>query len=358
MIEQIDQNMVDNSEALTPEDPEVLLFPLQGALESLGQKGDLEIIYKEYFAILDALSTAMDPNRILLVQSDSVIAGRYMGDLRLKFISPPPLPGYRSLRLGGQESRKDQDKMVSSHIFTRDLFSRFGNNYYIDNVESPDAQFDPGAKVFSSPLGEGGKVLVAGKSVVVVEKLWRDPVTKKDSPAKKDIDQLRKQGYRAVYLPNVDPNTQPQEKRNFISDHLDGHVSLIQGKDSSVHLLYARSYARQSAGLGKVIRSSADFIGANPIEIDDSGLPHLAFNLLQLPDGKVVMSSGGSSTELTDAVEGIVGKENVFQTSIPIDALTKASKGGIRCMTNVAPASVINRFNPVEARPPGIYFSY
>lgn len=337
---------VTRQEVLSPGGNEILLFPQPGALISVASKrpdflGTVEAITKEYLSILEAVSSRFDPARINLVQTDFITGNiTFSGRIKYNFSTPPDLQGYKGIKLGGQESRGIEEMVFGERIFLRDLFTNIGGEYFfVDQDASPDVKEE--GNVILSPLGEGGKVLSAGKSIIVAQDLWVNPISRKH------LDMLRVKGYRVAHIPLVDENSQPEGKREFIKDHIDGHAALLLGDDENLHLLYAKSYARQGGQTSKALRSAADFVGADATEVDDNGLPPLAFNLVQFANGSVVMSSSRGSKSLEERVRAIVGVDKLTVTSIPIVEISALSKGSIRCMANFAPWFFIQRFNPV-----------
>ncbi len=346
------------AELLTPEDPDVLLFPQLSSVVSHAMENNsssvsindrkMEQITDEYGAILEALTSAFDFGRILLVQSDIVLAKRDVDGITFSYATGPDVPGFTSVRLNGQRSLSSEERRLSDYKFLRDTFTRIDRDLvFVDGDSSPDVQ--ESGIVKKSLLGEGGKVLVAGKAVIVTPDLWFN------HRAKQDIAAIKGQGCKVLYLPLVSSVNQLKGKESFVDSHIDGHVSLILDEKERPHLLYAKSYARQEAGTSKAIRSVAQYLGAEDHQVDDSDLPHLAFNLVQMPDGKVVMTSSDESTALQEAVEDIVGSENLFLTEIPITNYPRMSKGSIRCLTNIVPASAVQALNPTPGRPQGVY---
>lgn len=324
-------------EALTPESPEIVLFPQPGglishALNNKDWENSMNAIVTEYLSILETLESVWDPKRISLVQTDVIFGKRNPldGSMQFKQSTAPDVPGFRSIRLNQEHAASSQPE----RLFLRDLFTNVnGELFFIDPDPSPG--ITESGNVYLSPLGEGGKVILAGHSMVVSEDLWKNPKTARD------LKLLRERGYRVVSLPRPNPSL-----GNFVEGHIDGHVNLLTGKDGNAYLLYARSYARQEAGCSKKIRSAAEFIGAEAIEINDTGLPPLAFNFVQLGNGVVLLSGSADLQELEKTISDIVGVENLTVTDVPISTIPSLAKGGIRCMINSAPQSLINMFNP------------
>lgn len=176
-----------------------------------------------------------------------------------------------------------------------------------------------------SPLGEMGRVLLSGRTLMVGIDLWRD--------SKVDIRSLQERGYNIAPLPVVDPTKQANE---FHPGHIDGHAALIKDMGGDLVLLTANSYAFQGSGTRKQIRSGAMLVGAEVVEIDDIDLPSLSLNLIQFEDGSIACTATRSGL-LESTLADIVGPDKVFSTSIPLELIPEKMTGSIRCMTNVVP---------------------
>lgn len=331
-------------ETLQTNGVDVILFPQPGALIPHALKrpdaqSSLGKIVQEHGSILDALSSRMDPSRIQLVHTDLHTARKTLSGYKIRTSSPPDMPGFTSIRLGGQDSRPLIEQQFGERVFLRDLFTNIdGKYFFVDPNPSPDVV--EGNNVILSPLGEGGKLIQAGKSILVSPDLWSNPISRAH------LEMLRKEGYKVSYLPPILKDGQPIGKRDFIAGHIDGHANLILGKDGNPYLLYAKTYARQGHKAASSIRSAADFVGAIPVEVDDDELPPLVFNFIQLADGSVIVSGSNGSKTLEEKIREIVGEEKLVVTDVPIIEIPQLAKGSIRCMVNIAPQSFIAKFNP------------
>jgi hypothetical protein len=332
-------------EILTPGDKEIILFPQPGALLSLAFKenkkpddSQVDKIIEEHLSVLAALCSVVDHENVYLVQTDLIMAKRTASGVDIISSTPPDMKYFPSIRLGGQESLPIEMQKFGERVFLRDLFTIINGFCFVDPDASPDVKEDD--RIIRSSLGEGGKVLQAGRVIVVSEDLWQDP------SSRKHLEELRRKGYLVAYIPPVEANLQFGTGGEFIRSHIDGHTSLVTGKDGKMYFLYAKSYARQGGKTAKALRNAANYIDAIPTEVDDEGLPPLAFNFVQLRDGSVIMTGSDGSQKLKERVAEIVGPDRLITTSVPIVEIPRLSKGGIRCMVNSAPMSVLQGFSP------------
>lgn len=213
-------------------------------------------------------------------------------------------------------------------IYTRDLFVTIGRHTFI--IPDDRINIEQNESVAKSGLAEGGKVLVSGKSVLLAADLFLEP------EYQSHIETLRADGYKfggLIFAPNNN-NIQRPNIPNVI-DHIDGHTSLIHGKDNNTYLLYASSYANRHVKAREIIKKAAYDVEAKHIEIYDENLPFFAFNLIQTESGTIVVTSGAN--ELTNALIDLVGKEKVITTAIPIVQFPRYFGASIRCMTNFCP---------------------
>lgn len=194
-----------------------------------------------------------------------------------------------------------------------------------------------------SELGDGGKVLVSGKTILVTKDVW-------DATRKNELADLARRGWKSAWLPPIDP---AKQRYDFEHAHIDGHAALITGKDGRQTLLVASSYAEQTRGTLNLLKSAAKETKTRLEIIKDKNLPPNALNLDQYRDGAIAMTSGAEELEVT--LIGLVGKELVFTTHEPLEVIPSLGRGGIRCLTNWLPElplqywRFISRLSPVLA---------
>lgn len=195
---------------------------------------------------------------------------------------------------------------------------------------TPGAWDEPPAGSTPSRLGEGGKLIHHKDALVTI--LYNNLT------CRTELSDLNQQGVRVGLLPVVEQRGNHDEDMDeFCSDHIDGHCSLVEEKGGNLVLLVAESYYQQSEITRDYMSEATRKIGANLVVIGDNNLPHLAFNLIQLGDLSIVMTSGAQP--LQRVLEDLVGANQVYTTKIPIEVIPKELWAGIRCMTNLMPES-------------------
>lgn len=279
----------------------------------------------EYDSLLSLLSMHLGFGNIIIVKNKVTVVktGKY-GDPSFHSEDYPDLKEFKNIKLRFASSLDSP--------WTRDCFVSIGNVTFVnpDNI----GDFEESETVIKSVLGEGGSVLQAKKTVLVSEDLWTSRKNDKDFQLLKDM------GFIVAPLPQIDPLKQ---KFEFNESHIDGHAALIVDKDNNLRLLVADSYSRQGNGTRKKINFAAETIGAEITEIDDTNLPPLALNLVQFEDKSVIVS-GSETNDLVFPLALMLGGEKVLTTPVPMIEIPRFFFGGIRCMTNVLPNSVLKRF--------------
>lgn len=221
--------------------------------------------------------------------------------------------------------------------FTQDLFKQIGDFVFVNPRWYPN--FPETERFILSPLGEGGKVLDAGKSLLVAEDM------EESRHVRKHLDLLKDRGFRVGFLPLVDRREQPPKKRNFVREHIDGHSTLLLGHADDARLFFAESYENQGSNTAKKIQDAVEKAGANSERISDSRLPHLAFNVPQFRDKTVLLNASGLTTaqgayepnELETAVVHFLGGRFVHRLLYCVKTIPEVSQGSLRCLLNIAP---------------------
>ncbi len=318
---------------------ELVLFPQPGFLAPYMlvkrklEDTDGEEYISEYGAILLRINTLVN-GKINLVRN-KVLSGKYDSNRQVNwtFLDTPEIDEYPTIDLFS-------DRVFPGQAFVRDLFVKLDGITFINSEYLPDFKEEEG--YLHSPLGVGGKVLHAGRSLIVSEDLRQNPL------ARRHLEMLKTKGYKIGYIPHVRTERQPEGKRNFVEDHIDGHSNLIRDNKGKTYFLYSKSYARQGGKAARELRQAADFAKAVDIEIDDKDLPFLAFNFLQLRDGTVILSATSAQngqTKLRSRLESvlieILGKDKVVTTEIPITRISSDLGGSIRCLTNIGTSQLI-----------------
>ncbi len=273
-------------------------------------------IISEY-AEIHALTTSLVGAKNLVVARNPVILGKNIdGALVTNSLPVPQQLDFNSQEIGFLETY--------FKLWPRDSHTVLGDQV-LSRSDSWRGDY-PKRKV--SLLGEGGKVLTRKKAVLVTPDVWRY--------GRDEVMGLMNLGFKVGSMPFVEAGKQEYV---FNEEHIDGHVTLIENDMGNMYLLVAKSYARQGGGTGKQLRIASETVGAELIEIEDGGLPPLAFNLLQFEDGAIAMTDGAK--ELEEAAAQIMGKERVFSTRSPLEIIPSMTRGGIRCLTNLVPAVLV-----------------
>lgn len=211
--------------------------------------------------------------------------------------------------------------------------------------------------IYQSPLGEGGRVLFAGATLLASEGAWIDEDTLHVfSPA--DFTPLHKAGIATGLFPMPAACALTGDGTMRIglaqyNDHIDRVASLLEDPSGRLHLIVDPALISGSTRNDRFLRTSADFhllsseqtivllkerckqlgitlhVPAHPLRIPCS------LNLLQVSDGRVLMTSGDEA--LTEIVSSIVGNRRVQTTAAPIRYLPVWQHAGIRCIVGDFP---------------------
>jgi hypothetical protein len=202
-----------------------------------------------------------------------------------------------------------------------------------------------GGAIRPSPLGEGGKVLMAGDCFMTGVHPERPDVF----PEEDLMGHLGRCGMRVVGLPYplfvyYSPATQLSDCL-FYDEHMDRTFGLLAGTDGQPHLLADPGYRtgplsrplsrRRSVDLLRRICDRADihlFVPREPV------MPY-GTSLVQLADGRVLLSGG--SAEIMEYVAKVVGREHVYATVPPLEAYPLFAVAGLHCLVTELPAPLV-----------------
>ena len=193
--------------------------------------------------------------------------------------------------------------------------------------------------LFTSPYGEGGRVLYCGNRVLIGECI---PGQELQTPHHYEL--LRKRGFQVAAFPLA--HTIGTDKVNGYGGHLDRTACLIKGQSGKTHLVIdpeieiLRTKAVLSDGRFHVEvlshQETMKFILSicEPLQIEVHAPEKVtvpgSLCLIQFGDGRVLMTSGDKS--VADTVCNIVGKDKVNYTDIPIEVYPAFAFAGIRCL--------------------------
>lgn len=217
-----------------------------------------------------------------------------------------------------------------------------------------------GWELMISPYGEGGRALVQGNTMVVCEKLViKDGVSTANDA---EVRRLVSMGIRVGFSPSLLAarfSLSRQEIKSFSSnDHIDRGACLLKGKDGRLFFVVdpeiaTVDWSKPSGQMPWTPRSTEETIAylkksLNPLGINvcwpQSITVPYALNMLQFPDGRVLMTGGDQA--VSELVGSIVGKENVSETEIPIRLYPVWMYAGIRCLVSEAPMPIAKPMAP------------
>ena len=289
----------------------------------------------EYSTILGCLYEASE-GQVTLTKTPIFGVNLSQGSVNWKEFEVPAL-GIDLPTIDLQSRSYNPEKSVVRDLFT-DFSNANGELVFIDSSVVPKLRDTDTLR--KSPLGEGGKVLRAGLSVLVSEDLW----SRRD--LEPDLRRIKRLGYKVAPVPWVNPSCRPGTEEQMVPGHIDGHISLIEGVDGKTYMLFLDSYENQDEKTKEKLRQAAEFLGVVPVRIEDKGLPPLPLNILQLPNNNVVLSRGFQPhSQLEQELETIVGTDSMFITKVPLQLMPHHTKAGIRCFTNVTNPKMIERIH-------------
>lgn len=206
-----------------------------------------------------------------------------------------------------------------------------------------------GWKIISSPYGEGGRVLSRQKTILIGDRLIVDIGKSVEAAAPEEIVKM---GIKIGLIPPPiagEFTSAGQGIRSFFNDHIDRIYCLIEGRDGGLHLtvdpnLCTPEWRNPKKGpdwTPRSVKATLEKIKAvcEPLGIrihcpKRMEIPY-SLNLIQFPDGRVLMTSGDDS--VAEVIADIVGGDKVFQTYVPIRFFPTYHYAGIRCLVSEAP---------------------
>lgn len=210
-----------------------------------------------------------------------------------------------------------------------------------------------GGRIRLAHIGEGGRLLQAGKFAVFSERQtgngrnWR--VTQEE------VALITAGGLIPVMLPNM-RSTEVGPDRvlpdTYSGDHVDRFCNLITGRDCREHLIIdptvdltvyiengPRTLLQGSDGLNAVKRACEPY-GIVVHQAPAMEIPY-SLNFQQFEDRRIIMTGG--EPKLQALLETLVGKGQVYPTEIPIRYYPAYRFGGIRCMIGDLPEAIFKR---------------
>ena len=318
----------------------------QSILQETSQEEKIiEKLRLEYLSIIVSLQRMAINFRIIFVHKDKIdqkVLGACIKNLGCRIVGIHP------------------DFFPSSVPYPRDFTTVLPGLILVNSsVAQQIVQEKDGYLIRISPLGEGGRVLFCQKNLLVSERLsLRDGQSSKPE-IPREITIL---GIRVGLFPP--PLTirlvsgQVKRQRVYFNDHIDREACLIKGKDNQPHLV-VNPRIESAEWIGRyaypswkplstdrtlsLIRKRCEPLSIK-VHTPKKMLVPYALNLIQFPDGRVLMTGGDDAVKET--IADIVGEENVFCTDIPIHYFPVWMQAGIHCIVSEAPTPLFRPVHP------------
>jgi len=276
---------------------------------------------EEYISIAQALKAAGEDFAVINLSVMADTAGLTNDSLMLQRGLPEPL-----------------------YMFPRDAWVVMPDLCLFSISFPPKNEVISSCRLLTSLLGEGGRVLGRGKTVIVPELfpdengVWDESVTR---DACEEVEEL---GFLTVAIPNPDCLTMEANGRTTttFNDHIDRVAGLLEGKNGELHLIVDPEYRIWDGDQGQLstsasiesIRRACDKAHVAVHAPSRLSVPY-SVGFCQLPCGKVVMTSGDDA--VAELVENIIGSENIFPTEIPIEFYPAYVHAGVHCLISELP---------------------
>lgn len=201
-------------------------------------------------------------------------------------------------------------------------------------------------------LAQGGRVLNRRDVVLAFRTMYGDPVAEGETnikvrPAETSI--FEEWGARVGLFPNTaclvyDGVDSGEKKKAFIDNHIDRTAGLLEDGDGNLHMVidpkvvawkdFERGQFLQNRETIAEYRRVCDSLGVI-LHVPKSMAIPMSTGFVQFQDGRVLMTCGDD--DVAEVVEGIVGSENLFQTTIPIKYFPARLEAGLRCLIGELP---------------------
>ena len=290
--------------------PQVITVIMAEQFDASPQRPAIERLVKEYASIYRTLISLVNPYDLVVIENS--LKGSKAK--KIGFIEH-----YIDKSLPGINTQQVESLSHNYKYWPRDAFILAGGAV-LPGIRAFNLR---GTSIEGSVMGTGGAVLTGGNVILVAEDVFT--IAKQEG----HIQFLTEKGYEVEPLPVL-----PELSNN----HIDGVMALVQDKWGEPLLLVASSYYER-LGESRFDFEIAVLKSATRKIIDDKGFPSMAFNLIQLDDGAIAMTSGATSLEV--CLKDIIGRDSVYTTDIPIELFPVLSGGSIRCLTNKIPRWVL-----------------
>jgi hypothetical protein len=240
--------------------------------------------------------------------------------------------------------------------FPRDMSVVLPSCVIVHHTIQPQKECVNGCRIVSSPLGEGGMVLLRGKTAVISERICGgdNAVLKPSRPVDyNDLEPFRQQGIKVGLFPSpvmgFIKNGRGTDRFAF-NDHIDRVACLIEDRRGKLHLFVDHDIVTTVMIDEPTKRWESQFAEASLLVLENvcgplnvtvhrapkCSVPY-ALNMLQVEDGRILMTSG--ATEVEEMIRDITSQE-VFTTEVPITLFPAWKYGGIRCLVSEMPTMI------------------
>ena len=294
---------------------------------------------REYLSIIESLEAMGIPFHIVYAHPDLI-----------------DRPTVAACAAAGRKFARFGEKFFPPAVaFPRDFSTVLGNLVLFHEQAKVLVGKAEGWTLLSSPFGEGGRVLSSGTTMIVCERLCDKDGGESRAVTAEHLDPIAKHGITvapafAPVLQRV--RTSGATGEWAIGDHIDRAGALISDANGSLHLILgpnvttARMIDEEQLvwepvgpeGTKEKLDRELRGLGISVHLAPSLQIPY-ALNLLQIDDGRVLMTGGDSG--LFEFIETLVGKGNVVATDIPIRYMPAWRYGGIRCLVSEEPVPIM-----------------
>jgi hypothetical protein len=290
------------------------------------------IMAEEYLAIIYALRQMDVDFRIVFAHEEKIHKG---------------VASCCARELGCRFARFGEGFFPPSIVYPRDFCTIIPGTLLVNEYVQILKESNKGWKIVSHPYGEGGRSLVAGDIILLSEWVYPPNSNTTRRVSLGEIEGIRQAGMRTAFFPppaGIRIKPSGLTSRVWFSDHIDRVGTLLQGQSASLHLVMdprcvlARIVDDRTRKWEPMFPDEAfswlrRLIVPLGVELHIPPLLKVPYsvNLLQVPDGRVLMTKGEEGG-LLEVIQSIVGIQNVFETELPIRYIPTWLYAGIRCL--------------------------
>lgn len=206
----------------------------------------------------------------------------------------------------------------------------------------------------SSYYGEGGRMLLSQDLAVVFSCIYEEigGTITEDRPQPAPLHELKNEGLTIVSLLGGLHHTKFAKNGRCLwspGNHLDRFMGLLRGPDGKHHLIldpkmvsgYKDMNQPPIFNAAQTLRNYTNICAAAGIEVhvpSKLSMP-LALGFVQFSTGQVLVTGGDK--EVASIIAGIVGQENTYCTSVPVQTIPVHSQAGLHCLVSEWPSSIL-----------------